>query len=964
MKAKLNISAHVKTHTISALVCFALSFSFNLKAQETGAITGTVVDAETGETLIGVNVVIDGTLKGNSTDLDGNYTLKDIAPGSYTLLVSYISFQKQTITGVQVEAGKTTRLDISLRPETETLDDVIVTAEVVRNNEAGLLRERQKSIAFSDAISIEAISQTGGSNAADALSKVTGASVVGGKYVYVRGLGNRYNNSQLNGVNLPSADPDKNATQFDLFPANLLSSVVTTKTFTPDQPGNFTGGNIDIRTKNYPDYFTLSVSSSTSYNIQSSFSDEYLLGSGSSTDYLGFDSNRGIPNLVEKAGFQIPTYSSVLRDPEGAAFLEDVTRSFGNEMIPEQQEAFTSFSNGITFGNQSQVFGNKLGYIMSFNYGQDVSHYKDAVSRAWVATDPNANELATDYNFSDQKSDLSVNWGFLTNISYQLNSTNEITFRYLRTQDGISTGRIQEGPFVKNTQSENVIFETFVTKYVERNIESFQLSGEHALGERKRLKVEWDASTTETGQYEPNLRFFFHEYSEISNQDTTFRNYSINLGSSNATLPTRIFRNLDETNEQANLTLEYPVRLGFKRDMKLKAGASYLLKERDFSEYKFDYNFGRLRYRDFNGDINAFFEDENIGVIDTTDSGIYRFGHTIKNASVPSNNYTGEQTILAAFSMVELPLSRKLTLVGGARLETTNIKTISRDSTKTPGEIDELDILPSINLTYNVVDNMNFRIAASQTLGRPTFREFAPFQAFDFAGGRVTAGNPELERTLIQNYDFRWEWFTRPGEIFAVSVFYKNFSNPIERVMISNNFQETYQNVDDAQVYGLELEARTRLDWISDSFKYFTLGGNVALTESKVDVPQRELEFAEGFDISQTRPFQGQSPYIVNISANYDNPETGLTSSISFNRFGDRLEAVGIGGTPNIFEEARTDLYFSVAKKFFDHLNVKASVDNVLNAPYRTIQTYKGTDYTVTEYELGRTFKLGITYDF
>jgi len=954
----------VKKHIIVTLLSFALFLPFNLKAQSTGALTGKVVDAESGETIIGANVVIEGTAIGSTTDIDGRYTIRGIKEGIYTFVFSYISFQKQTITDVEITAGEVTSLNIALKPQTEKLDDVIITADAILDNEAGLLRERQKSISFNDAISIEAISQSGGSNAADALSKVTGASVVGGKYVYVRGLGDRYNNSQLNGINLPSADPDKNATQFDLFPANLLSSIVTSKTFTPDQPGNFTGGNVNIRTKNYPESFTLSLSSSASYNVQSSFTGGFLQGDKSSTDALGYDSNRGLPDLVVENNMDFPSYTQVLRDPEGASYLNNITKSFGNEMIPNGNDSFTSFSNSLTFGDQNELFGNRIGYILSFNYGQDVSHYTDATSRAWVATDPNADELATDYNFTDQKSDLNANWGLLTNLSYQLTPSNELTFRYIRTQDGVSTGRIQEGPFVKNTQSQNVIFETFVTKYVERSVESFQFNGEHAFGSQKRFRLDWDASITENGQYEPDLRFFFHEYSEITTPDTTFRNHSINLGSSNATLPTRIYRNLDERNEQANVKFEFPLSIGLSRDIKFKAGGSYLFKDREFNESKFDYNFGRLRYRDFNGDINAFFADENIGVIDTTNSGIFRFGHTITNATVPSNNYTGEQSVLAGFSMLELPLGDRLTIVGGARMETTNIKTVSRDSTKAPGEIDEMDILPSINMTYNIWDDMNLRLAASQTLGRPTFREFAPFQAFDFAGGRVTAGNPELERTLIQNYDFRWEWFTRPGEIYAVSLFYKNFSNPIERVIISNNFQETYQNVDDAQVYGLEIEGRSRLDWLSDRLKYVMVGGNIAIIESLVDVPQRELEFAEGFNIDNQRPFQGQSPYILNIMASYDNPENGISSSVSYNRFGNRLQAVGIGGTPNIFEEGRNDLFVTISKNFFGHVNIKASMDNVLNAPYRTIQTYKGTDYTVTEYEIGRTFKLGITYDF
>ncbi|MCG8372056.1 MAG: carboxypeptidase-like regulatory domain-containing protein, partial [Balneolales bacterium] len=244
----------------------ALFFTINLLAQSQGRITGTVVDGETGETLIGVNVVIEGSIQGTATDIDGRYTIRNIEPGTYTVVVSYLSFTTQKITGVVIGAGETVTLDVALQPETELLEEIVVTADVVLNNEAGLLRQRQKSIAFSDAISSQFISKSGAGDAASALTKVTGASVVGGKYVYVRGLGDRYSSIQMNGVELPSTNPDRKTFQLDLIPSGLLENINTVKTFTPDKPGSFSGGIVDINTKDFPEELQFSLGTSFNYN--------------------------------------------------------------------------------------------------------------------------------------------------------------------------------------------------------------------------------------------------------------------------------------------------------------------------------------------------------------------------------------------------------------------------------------------------------------------------------------------------------------------------------------------------------------------------------------------------------------------------------------------------------------------------------------------------------------------------
>ncbi|RMF61479.1 MAG: TonB-dependent receptor, partial [Bacteroidetes bacterium] len=229
---------------------------------------------------------------------------------------------------------------------------------------------------------------------------------------------------------------------------------------------------------------------------------------------------------------------------------------------------------------------------------------------------------------------------------------------------------------------------------------------------------------------------------------------------------------------------------------------------------------------------------------------------------------------------------------------------------------------------------------------------------------RQTAGNPDLQRTLINNYDVRWEWFMRPGEVLAVSGFYKYFKNPIERVVISNNDQETYQNVPRARVAGVEFEVRKLLDFVAlPVVRRMTVSTNLALIHSETDVPERELAFAEGFDIGTTRPFQGQSPYVFNLTLAYDHLERGTSVSASYNRFGKRLARVSIGGTPNIFEFGRNDLNLVVKQRLVGNVDARFAVANLLDDDYVEGQEYNGRRFEARRYRLGVTYKLSLTYN-
>ena len=928
---------------------------------ERGSIVGVVVDSENGETLPGANVVVEGTSIGTTTDLNGRYVL-EVAPGTYNLVLSYIGYNDATVQNVEVDTGEPTRIEMELTSEAIGLDEVVVEARAVQNSEAALLSQRQKSAAMKDAISAEAMSQSGTGDAAEAMSKVTGASVVAGKYVYVRGLGGRYSSAQLNGASLPSADPDQNSAQLDLFPTNLLDNIVATKTFTPDQPGSFSGGSVNITTKDFPERFTLKASASTSYNTAISLSEEFLTGPSSDTDWLGFDGGlREVPDLLE-GDVTIPRPTQANRDEAMAQQLDVFSESFGNVMVPRPTDAGLNQSYSLSVGNQFPVFGRPFGIVASGTYGRDYGGYVTGTTAQFEATDPAANSLNPTFNLDDTRGTEQVSWGLISNLSYELHPFHQVGFNVLRTQDGESLGRYQVGPYPKNL-AETVRYETYVLQYTERSVMSFQTRGEHYLKALSNLRVDWNAAYTDTEQDEPDLRFFFNQFVDVTRGDSTFRLRDINTGSSNATLPSRIFRNLQEDNREGNLNAELPVGVGLSSPVRVKAGGSFLRKERTFGERKFDYIDNSIDFSNFDGDIDAYFSSESVGIVSQED-GRFTFGNTIQENSVAANNYGGSQEVVGVYAMAEVPLLQRLRVIGGARYETTDIEIASEDPTKEPGRISTGDVLPSLNLIYALQDNMNLRLSGSRTLARPTFREIAPFTSFSFAGGPTEFGNPELDRTLITNLDARWEWFAQPGEILAVSGFYKYFQDPIERVIVSNNNQITYNNVDQATVLGAEFELRDRLGWIAAPLERarsqrqprpHLLGGGRPRARARVRT--RASTSTPRAPSRGSRLTCSTSGWPTRTRARGRWPRSRTTGS------GSGSPPSASAARPTSSSGPATTSTSPSGSGVFSTLELKFSIDNLLGATYTESQEYKGRAYTTREYEIGRTYKLSVSYD-
>ena len=931
-------------------------------AQSNGKITGVVVDQEFGDPLIGVNVLIEGTMKGSSTDLDGKFVITHLTPNNYTLVVSMIGYTKQVIKGITVKNNEATHIEIVLRTESIETDEVVISAKAVMNTEASLLSKRQKSIEISDAISSEQFDKMGSSNAADAVKQIVGATVVNGKNVFIRGLGDRYTSTNLNGAQIPSADPYKRSGSIDIIQSNLIDNIEAVKSFTPDKPGDFSGGAIDIKTKDFPDRLNISFSASAKYNSEVTFNTNGLDYHGSSTDWLGFDGGtRALPSTIGNDTWTADV-GAAQRDDQMAQEIDDVTKSFNSQMTPFRSAAPLNQSYALSIGNQYEVFGKQFGMIGSLTYKNQHNGYINGQLNRWDrgVADANKSQLDTNFAMSDTRSVSEVILAGLFKASMKFNNANTISFNFLYNQNGESTSRFVNGKYPYDID-DSWDYQARTLLYKERNLQSYQMEGNHSLEYFGGLKIDWLASSMNTSQYDPDNRFF---YNYQTNDDI--------YGVKTNLPPERYFRSTNENQNRFNLNFTYPFQLWNNRTSKIKFGGTYSVTDRIFKERRFVYNpvtsVGQY-LREEDGDVNALFSEKYLGWTSQdnlrNEITLNRFALYINETDQTSSNYTGDNKITAFYGMIDLPITGSLRIITGARYETTDMRVISAKETMDNGVINTNDILPSLSIIFNPITNMNFRVSYGRTLARPSFREISPFQNYEFNGGDTYVGNPDLERTLIDNIDLRWEWFTDPGEVLSVSLFAKKFTNPIEmKIIDAPNKVISWTNVDEAQVYGLELENRQRLDFLSTSSNNFLIGGNLSLIYSKVDIDPKELENIRVYEpnASATRQFQGQSPYIINLYLNYENSDLGLTSSIYYNVYGKRLFSVGSLGTPDVYETPTNLLNFTATKTLISNLMLKLKIENILNAANEKVQEFKGNTYIYSSYLVGRRISVGLTY--
>jgi TonB dependent receptor/CarboxypepD_reg-like domain/TonB-dependent Receptor Plug Domain len=923
-----------------------------------GSISGKLTDGETGEELIGASVVIKNTTNGQTTDLDGKFTIANLVPGNYDLQCSYISYETKTIASVAVKVNEVTIINVVLSTASLGLTEVVIEAKALRSNETSMLTMQKKSIAVMDGISNEQFTKLADSDAGGALRRVTGVSVEGGKYVYVRGLGDRYSKTTLNNAEIPGLDPNKNSVQLDLFPANLIDNIAVFKTYSADLPADFTGGYINISTKDFPEYLTWNFSTSLGYNTNATFNNNFLDYKGSNTDWLGFDN--GFRDKPSDLPQPFPTLGRALTNTESGIALDKATKSFNNIMEAGTNSPFLNQKVSFSVGNQKKFLKKPFGFIFGISYQSDNEFYDDGKTERYTLASLSAEKLNNLIDFKDTQSKQNILLGGLLNLSYKLSDNNKLSFNLMRNQGGTDVARSQIGYNTKEFgEDKDHYFTTQTLAYSERALTNFQVKGEHYLEKILKTKIDWHSAYTISEQNEPDTRFFSTDYI-VQENDTVF-NVSQFLK------PSRYFRNLNETNWDNKINFSIPFQLFKNLESKLKFGASILLKERIFEESRFDYPRPGIPIA-FDGNITNYLGEQNLGIISNNEiTGNPTFGIVLQDATELRNSYNADQSVVAFYASTDLRFSNKIKLNIGARVEQAVINTASKDKTLIAGKLDNTDILPGINFIYELNEKNNLRLSYSNTIARPTFRELAPFASFDFVGDNVLVGNPNLKRTQVSNYDFRWELYPRNGELLSVGVFYKQFINPIEKVIEpqAQNTQFSFKNVDEAILLGAEFELRKKLDFVK-ALENFNFGLNLSLIKSEVDISPEEYAIIVAADPSREakRTLFAQSPYLVNALLGYKNDSTGTNINVSFNVFGERLAIVGIGLTPNVYEKPRPVLNatFSQAIGKQRKMKVNFNATNILNPYFNQSYTYKGNEYAFQKNKTGVTYSLGISF--
>ncbi len=909
-----------------------------------GIIRGKVIDKSSGEELIGATIFIEGTTIGTITDFDGNFSLENLEPGTINIRCSFISYETINIQHVEIKADEVHILNFQLGAAALGLEEVTVEAREIKRTENALLVMQKKSATVMDGISAQQISRMGDNDAAASLKRVTGISVQDGKYIYVRGLSDRYSKTLLNGAEIPGLDPNKNTVQMDLFPSNLLENMVVHKTFSPDLPGSFTGGLVDVVTKDFPEKYTFQFSTSFGFNPQANLINNFLSYEGGSRDWLGMDDGtRDAP--IELSS--IPYYG------EDYNRLDESTKAFNKEMEPLEQNSPINHSHSISIGNQFDFFGRPLGLIAGLSYSRDYSYYDNGTKGLYQQLGYESTSLNIDHKYTDRKGTEEVLAGAMLSGTYKVSNNSKISMTLLRNQGGSSTARYIRGG--KPSDDVDLVIESRVLQFVERSLNSAQLRGEHHLPGLKNLEVDWLSSFTYSRQDEPDLRFFTNSYYPGKTGD-----YQFSIQNSIYKLPARYYRDMFETNFDNKVNFTLPFKL-LGAPSKFKFGFADVYKYRDFNDSRVDYDF-QFSQEMYNNNISEFLSDDFIGQNAMSNLGTSSYGIYVRDASEQKNSYVGSQNVFASYMMVDLPVFEKLRVIAGARLEQTTLLVESDDEFKDKGELNDLDILPAINLSYALNDKMNLRTAVSRTLARPTFREMAPFASEDFAGGEVKVGNPLLKRTTINNIDVRWEYYIKPGDMIAISGFYKKFYNPIEVVdnPIAVNAELTWQNVPEAELKGIEAEFRKRLDFLPH-MDNFRISANLTLVESFVSIDEIELAGLPE-DAPKTRVMFGQSPYIFNGLISYQNDSIGLSANIGYNIAGEKMTVATKGITPNIFAQPRAQLDFKLSKKLGEHFSMSFSAKNLLNTTYREIYTLGSTEYDYISFSTGRRFSIGIKY--
>lgn len=893
---------------------------------EKSIITGTVIEESTGKPLPGVLVVIKGTKLATLTDAQGKFYFRKMEAGKYELEFSFFSFSTKIVSDVEVIDKEATVLNVSLAEMNGVLDEVVVkTVKAKTESVQSLLTMQKNSIRVSDGISAESIKRTPDRTTSDVLRRISGTSIQDNKFVIVRGLNDRYNTTYLNGSPLPSTEPDKKAFSFDIFPANMLDNLVINKTASPDLPGEFAGGIIEINTKSTPEKDFQSITVGAGYNTITT----------NKTKFQANDTKTGLPSYFPNSADFIALQS--LKTETSIQQIATLAKTYQTDWSVDEGKFDPNTNFQFTLGRYFKFNGTQsLGLLASAT--NNVTNVFGEGSLKEYETPGDLRKSFDNNNYRKQKL-----LGAILNLSLKLDTNNRFSFKnlYSITSESRYTDRLG----TKNvTDAEPTMSSSTNRLFTENKIYTGQLIGEHFLPESK-IKIGWVGSYSNVQREVPSERrntYDYIQYSDGTQSVPTAPFAGNNVGLDN---PGSIFTsNNSESIFSSKIDISKKLEFSDNFSADIKIGGITQSRNRKFQARQLGYVpfSGRVngvnwsQDNTFNGTIatqpNAtIFNSANMGILSTSPTNLS--GLTLFEGTKGSDYYDAESNLDAGYLMID-NVFNKWRIIWGARIENYSQNLNSIDEANLPVVVDDtqLDILPSFNLIYSLNKKQNLRMSGSKTLNRPEFRELAPFLFYDFDTRFNTSGNPTLKITDIYNADLRYEYFLGKGQMLSVSTFYKNFKNPIELQALANN-SNVYQNAAAGTNYGVELEFRLLVSTLfgTKENKFLddlTIFSNLAVIRSEVDISNLTPTAVK-------TPLQGQSPYVFNAGLQYINKELGWSFAANTNRVGDRITIHGnqtTGNTaPAFWEKSRTFLDFQIAKNLLKNkIELKLNVRNAL----------------------------------
>ena len=908
-----------------------------LHAQDSGgSVLGFVYDASTGNPIPQVEVEMTGELTVTATTtIEGSFMIDDVPAGTYTVSYTSANHQAVNVEGLEVLAGEIADAStvMSSKGETTVVDVVATVASSVATREA-MLVERRLAATVSDTISAEEIRGGTSSDASEAIEKVTGVTTMN-DFVFVRGLDPRYSGTTLNNALLASTEPERRVVPLDLFPASLIDNIKVQKTYSPHLPGEFSAGLVQVETTEFPTRPTLNVSYSIGYNDQTQ-GHSFLGYPGGGRDFFGFDDGtRALPSAI-------PADQRVDRFTFSRDELQEFGRAFSNnwERVPRDLSR-PSMSWNIVAGN---TFG-KLGIVGALTFSNSLRSIFDQERNYYfpnpmAAADPtNAGPPVLQSAFDYDESTESVRLGGVLNVSYQFTPAHKLSLKNFFSRDTDDNARYYDGYY----QDFNTDIRNQRLRFIERTVQNTQVNGEHLFSGLNNSVLAWSMSYSKATRDEPDLRESLQIFQPRTESFIFFDDSQSAF---------RMFNDLNETILNPSVDMLVPFyRGGFSGAVRF--GANYSSRGRNFNSRRFRYNLRRTRGIDLTLAPNELFSSQNIRPR----------GFELSETTRVTDAYRGTRDVFGYYGMIELNFAAKWRLIGGLRVEdmqqdVTTFNQFKPTTGREPAPFDALNYLPAVNVIYALSPKQNLRVGYSQTVSRPDFRELARFGFLNVVGGLQTIGNPDLVQTDISNYDFRWEYFPGGNQLLAASFFFKNFDSPIEQTMIAAvALLRTFSNATAARNYGVELEFRRGLDFVSPRLREFAVSSNLTMVDSNIDLSNVSETVVL---TSLARPMQGQSRYVANVIAEWARPKARSTARFYLNYFSSRITDVGAFGLPDVVQNglATADLVYEFTLKGDDRWKLRIAAENLNNA--RWFWTQGGE--TFLGYREGRTFTVGTSF--